>query len=59
MAPGSFEPVPDDAFAGAFHESGSDLQAARPAEVVAHPVPAGHAVADAGRDVFGVAVRGL
>ena len=30
VAPGSFEPVPDDVFEGAFHDAGSDRQAARP-----------------------------
>ena len=49
-APGSFEPAPDDAFAGAFHESGSDRQAAHPAEVVSHSVPVGLAGADAVRE---------
>ena len=54
LARGSFESVPDDAIAGAFHDAGSDRQPARPAEVVAHPAVG----ADAGRDSFGpVAVR--
>ena len=53
VAPRAFEPVPDDALAGAFHEAGSDRQAALPVEVVAHSVPVGLEVADAGRDVFG------
>lgn len=50
MAPGSFEPVPDDANAGAFHDAGSDRQAAHKAEVAARSVPAGLAGADVGRD---------
>ena len=53
-----FASVPDDSLAGAFHDAGSDRQAALPAGVVAHSVPVGLIVADAGRDVFGpVAVR--
>ena len=52
LAPGSFEPVADDVFADAFHDAGSDRQAARPAEVAAHSVPVGLAGADAGRDSF-------
>ena len=58
LAPGSFQPVPDDAIAGAFHDAGSDRQSARPAEVAAHSVPVGLAGADAVRDGFGpVAMR--
>ena len=53
VAPRAFEPVPDDEFAGAFHEAGTDRQAALPAEVAVHSVPVGLEVADAGRDVFG------
>ena len=56
--PRSFEPTPDDAIAGAFHEAGSDRQAALPAGVIAHSVPVGLAGADAVRDGFGpVAMR--
>ena len=57
VAPRSFEPAPDDALAGAFHEAGSDRQAALPVEVAAHSVPVGLAVADAGRDGFKPTVR--
>ena len=53
VVPRSFEPVLDDVFAGAFHDTGSGRQTARPAEVVAHSVPVGLAVANAGRDGFG------
>ena len=57
VAPGSFEPASDDALAGAFHEAGSDRQAAPPVEVVAHSVPVGLIVADADLDGFKLAVR--
>ena len=54
----SFEPVPDDLLAGAVHAAGSDRQAARPVEVVAHSIPVGLIVADACLDVIGpVAMR--
>ena len=56
VAPGSFEPTSDDALAGAFHDAGSDRQAAPPVEVAAHPVHIGLAGADAGRDRFEPAV---
>ena len=48
-----FESVPDDALAGAFHDAGSDRQAALPAGIAAHSVPVGPVGADAGRDGFG------
>ena len=57
-APRPLEPAPDDLLAGAFHDAGSDRQAALPAKVVAHPASVGLEVVDAGRDGFvPVAVR--
>ena len=51
--PRLFESVPDDALAGAFHDAGSDRQAALPAGIAAHSVPVDPVGADAGRDRFG------
>ena len=51
-----FEPVPDDVLVGAFPDAGSDRQSAVSAELTAHSVSVGLAVADADRDVFETAI---
>ena len=57
MAPGLLESAAGDLLADAFHDAGPDRQSELPAEVVAHSVPVGPAVANDGRDRFKPAVR--